>query len=88
MVNLNPAFSPARAMISCTDLVASGAPHDPESLKPMIRTHLNTFQQPIASVGADKGEATVFSNVILILGFVVGILPQNEIAVIKFPIKM
>jgi len=29
--------------------------HDPESLKPMIRGHLNTFQQPIESAGADKG---------------------------------
>jgi transposase, IS5 family len=29
--------------------------HDPESLKPMIRCHLNTFQQPIESAGADKG---------------------------------
>lgn len=28
---------------------------DAESLKPMIRSHLNTFQQPITSAGADKG---------------------------------
>jgi hypothetical protein len=28
---------------------------DPEALKPMVRTHLNTFQQPITSIGTDKG---------------------------------
>ena len=28
---------------------------DAEALKPMIRTHLNTFQKPIESAGADKG---------------------------------
>jgi hypothetical protein len=28
---------------------------DAEALKPMVRTHLNTFQQPIESTGADKG---------------------------------
>lgn len=29
--------------------------NDPESLKPMVRGHLNLFQKPLESAGADKG---------------------------------